>query len=219
MSPRAADPELGGKLIETAARLLAEQGPLALTTRRLATEVGTSTMAVYTRFGGMDDLVRAVVHEGFRHLGERMSAVGTCEDPITDVMRLGMAYRANAHEHSHLYTAMFGGANLGGFSLTDDDRQHGRYTLDILVAAVIRAMESGRLRPGDAGAMAHNLWIGVHGLVTLELGGYLAEPYGAEACFRNQVTALVIGAGDDPAAAAASMELAQELESGTLAAG
>jgi AcrR family transcriptional regulator len=215
MSPRAADPELSGKLIETAARLLAEQGPVALTTRRLATEVGTSTMAVYTRFGGMDDLVRA----GFRHLSESMSAVGTCGDPITDVMRLGMAYRANAHEHSHLYTAMFSGANLGGFSLTDDDRQHGRYTLDILVEAVIRGMESGRLRPGDAGAVAHNLWIGVHGLVTLELGGYLAEPYDADTCFRSQVTALVIGAGDDPAAAAASMTLAQQVESGTLAAG
>jgi hypothetical protein len=51
-------PDVRRRLLEEAARLLGEEGPAALTTRRLAREAGTSTMAVCTHFGGMPALVR-----------------------------------------------------------------------------------------------------------------------------------------------------------------
>ena len=205
VSPRQADPRLGANLIEAAARLIAEEGPLALSTRRLASAVGASTMAVYTHFGGMDDLVRAVVHEGFARLNQRMTEVGATRDPVADVATLGCAYRANALEHRHLYSVMFGGSSLGGFALTDEDRQHGRYTLEILVQAVARCMTAGRFRSADAQLVAHQLWIALHGLVTLELGGYLIAPYDADRCFQAQVCGLIVGAGDDAGKAAASL--------------
>jgi len=53
------------RLIEVAADVLSEEGPGALSARRLARDAETSTMAVYTHFGGMPGLVRAVVAEGF----------------------------------------------------------------------------------------------------------------------------------------------------------
>lgn len=206
VSPRQADPELRANLIEAAAHLLAEEGPKALSTRRLAAVVGTSTMAVYTHFGGMDDLVRAMVHEGFRRLNLRMSDVEDTEDPVADVAALGAAYRANALEHRHLYSVMFGGSSLGGFALTDDDRQHGRYTLEILVGAVKRCMAARRFRAGDAELVANQMWIALHGLVTLELGGYLVAPYDPDVCFDAQVSGMLVGAGDDVDLATASVE-------------
>jgi AcrR family transcriptional regulator len=208
MSPRQADPELRARLIEAAARILTEEGPHTLSTRRLASAVGASTMAVYTHFGGMDDLVRAVVHEGFERLNRLLTAVGATADPVADVVALGGAYRANALKHRHLYTVMFGGSNLGGFSLTDEDRLYGRFTLEVLVGAVDRCMKAGRFDPGDAELVAHQMWIALHGLVTLELGGYLVEPYAAQTCFDAQVRGLIIGAGDDDESAARSMRSA-----------
>jgi len=209
VSPRKADPGIGPGLIEAAARLLAQEGPSALTTRRLATEVGASTTSVYSRFGGKEDLVRAVVHEGFAHLSRRMEAVPDSEDPVADVAGLGLAYRDNAREHSHLYAVMLGGAGVGGFTLTDEDRLHGRYTLEILVRAVQRCMESGRFRAEDPGLVAHRMWIALHGLVTLELGGFFIEPYNAKVCFDSQVLALFTGAGDTMADAERSLRLAE----------
>jgi AcrR family transcriptional regulator len=191
--------------METAARLLAEEGPSALSTRRLAAAAGTSTMAVYTHFGGMDDLVRAMVHEGFRRLNARMIAVAESDDPVADVASLGIAYRENALENRHLYSVMFGGSNLGGFKLTDEDRQHGRYVLEPVVRAVARCMEAGRFRRDDPQAVANQMWIAIHGLVTLELGGYLVEPYPAEMLFASQAHNLLIGAGDSLEPALASM--------------
>lgn len=206
VSPRQADPELRSTLIEVAARLLAEEGPLALSTRRLAAAVGSSTMAVYTHFGGMDDLVRAMVHEGFERLNSRMGAIEATDDPVSDVVALGNAYRGNALDHRHLYSVMFGGSSLGGFSLTDDDRLYGLFTLEILIGAVTRCIEAERFRSGDAVLIAHQMWIALHGLVTLELGGYLIEPYDADICFDAQVCTLIVGAGDSLPSAMKSMQ-------------
>src|SRR5882757_7300328 len=121
VSPRRADPRTQTVLVETAAKLLAEEGPAALSTRRLAAAVGKSTMAVYTHFGGMDDLVRAMVHEGFARLHQRLGMVDLTDDPVADVITLGYAYRGNALEYPHLYAVMFGSSALGGFALTDED--------------------------------------------------------------------------------------------------
>lgn len=210
VSPRQADPDLGPALMETAARLLAQEGPNALSTRRLAAAAGTSTMAVYTHFGGMDDLVRALVHEGFRRLNARMVQVAQSGDPVADVAAMGIAYRDNAVENRHLYSVMFGGSSLGGFSLTEEDRQYGRYALEPVVRAVGRCMEAGRFRPGDPQAVANQMWIALHGLVTLELGGYLIEPYTAQSLFASQVHGLLVGAGDGMEEATASLRAAQQ---------
>ncbi|MFH0241968.1 TetR/AcrR family transcriptional regulator [Streptomyces sp. HK10] len=206
MSPRQANPKLRADLVEAAARLLTEEGPQALTTRRLASAVGSSTTAVYTRFGSMDDLVRAMVHEGFARLDRRMNEVAPSDDPVADIAAMGLAYHRNAIEHRHLYGVMFGGVGFGGFSLTEEDRQHGRYTLEPVTRAVVAAMAAGRFRDGDARLVAHHMWIALHGLVTLELGGFLVPPYDAERCFASQVHGLLVGAGDDPARARRSLE-------------
>lgn len=201
-------------LVEAAARILTEEGPAAFSARRLATAAGTSTMAVYTHFGGMDDLVRAMVHEGFARLHHRMIRIGGTDDPVADVVTLGCAYRGNAADNPHLYAVMFGGSSLGGFSLTDADRQHGRYTLAVLVETVARCMAAGRFRPADPQLLGHQMWIALHGLVTLELGSYLVGPYDADTCFEAQVAGLMLSAGDSVAATARSVRRARERYAG-----
>lgn len=162
------------RLIEAAARLLADEGPSGLSTRRLAAEVGTSTMAVYTHFGGLPELVRAVVREGFKRLGDHLAAVPETDDPLADLAALGEAYRANALDNPHLYAVMFGSASLGGYRLHDDELDEGRYTYEMLVRATQRTIDAGIFKPGDANAIAAQLWSATHGFVMLELAGYLA---------------------------------------------
>ncbi|NUR28969.1 MAG: TetR/AcrR family transcriptional regulator [Catenulispora sp.] len=205
MSPRRAQTDLREALLEAAARILARDGSVGLSTRRLAKEVGSSTMAVYTYFGGMDDLVRAVVREGFARLNTSMVAIGDSADPVADVVAHGRIYRWNAHQNPDLYQVMLGSLNIAGFSLTDEDRLHGRYVLDILVASVRRCMAAGRFDDGDPELVAHQFWTALHGIVTLELGGYLFAPYDADTCFDAQVHSMIVGSGDDSEEAWESM--------------
>ncbi|NEK86613.1 helix-turn-helix transcriptional regulator, partial [Blastococcus saxobsidens] len=67
--PRVADPAVRTALVEAAAEMLA--GRLPVTARSLADRAGTSTTALYTHFGGMPGLWRAVRQEGFTRLAAR----------------------------------------------------------------------------------------------------------------------------------------------------
>ena len=92
--------------------------------------------------------------------------------------------------------------------MADEDRQSGRYSLETLVGAVTRCMTAGRFQAADPQLVAHQMWIALHGLVTLELGRYLISPYDAEACFEAQVSGLMLGSGDSAAATARSVRQA-----------
>jgi AcrR family transcriptional regulator len=203
--PRKTDPVLRAALIEIGARLLDEEGPQALSTRRIATEAGSSTMPVYTYFGGMSGLVREMVYEGFARLQQHLGQVNQTDDPVADMALMGRAYRHNAVANPHLYAVMFGGESLAGFELSEEDRQHGRYNMLNVVDCAGKCIDSGRFRQADALVVAHQMWITMHGLVNLELGDYLIEPWSAEVCLEIQLVNLMIGAGDTPEAAAASV--------------
>ncbi|TDD35518.1 TetR/AcrR family transcriptional regulator [Actinomadura sp. KC06] len=210
MSPRRTAPDARTALIEIGARLLDEEGPQALTTRRIANEAGSSTMAVYTHFGALSGLVREMVHEGFDRLQRHLTAVRRTDDPVADMALLGRAYRYNALANSHLYAVMFGGSSLGGFSLSEEDRQSGRYTLANVTTCAARCIAAGRFRAGDPELIAHQAWSGLHGLITLELGHYLIEPYDAESLFEVQLVGLMTSAGDDNQAAARSVDASRK---------
>lgn len=166
------DSEIRTRLLEAAARLIGEEGPGALSTRRVAAEAETSTMAVYTHFGSMPALVREIVVEGFARLHARVDAVEPSGDPLEDLRRFAVAYRENALENPYLYAVMFGSASLGGYRLGDEDREVGLAAFTQLADATDRAMDAGRLKRDDPAAVAGQLWVGLHGYVMLEQSGF-----------------------------------------------
>lgn len=198
MSSQPAEPEVRRRLLEAAARLLAEEGPAGLSTRRLAKEVGTSTMSVYTYFGGLPELVRAVVQEGFARLADHLGEVPHTDDALTDLLALGWAYRANAIDNPQLYAVMFGSASLGGYRRTKQELEEGRYTFDVLVAATARAIAAGQFREADPEHVAAQLWSALHGFVMLELAGYFeAEDDAVESVLLPLFINLGMGLGAD----------------------
>jgi AcrR family transcriptional regulator len=166
------EPDVRRRLIETAAAVLGEEGPGALSARRLARDAGTSTMAVYTHFGGMPALVRAVVAEGFRRLYDRVAEVGQSDDPIADLVLSAAAYRENALADPHLYSVMFGSASLGEYRLHDEELEVGLAAFEQLVGLVERAMTAGALRRADPAPVAAQFWTALHGYVVLEIADF-----------------------------------------------
>src|SRR5690242_10335956 len=107
MSPRPAPAAARLARIGASARLISEQGAAALTLRGVAADVGTSTMAVYTHFGGMEELRRAVRSEAFSGLARGLDAVASTRDPVADLAAMGWAYYEYAVANPHLYRTMF----------------------------------------------------------------------------------------------------------------
>ena len=207
MTDRRTDPEVRVRLLEGAARLLAEEGPSALTLRRVAAEADTSTMAVYTHFGSMPDLADAVVAEGFARLAALLAEVPRTDDAITDLAGLGRAYLVNTRQNPHLYAVMFGTAPLGKYRpRTAAQRGRGRHTFQEIVETSGRAVEQARLRPAEPLVIASQLWTAMHGYVMLDVGGFFGVD-GVRQVLVPMFVSLLSGLGADPDAALASIEL------------
>ncbi|MEA2477944.1 MAG: hypothetical protein QOC87_2143 [Actinomycetota bacterium] len=200
MSPRSADPAVRDALVETAARLVAEHEPL--TTRRLAAEVGTSTMSVYTHFGSMDELRRAVRRDGFERLAAFLARVPKTADPVADLTELGWAYFLNALQNPTLYRAMF----MEG-PVDASDSEVGLDTFQTLVDAVQRCIDAKRFSMGDAWNLATQLWASVHGVAALHLAAMLTVD-GVSALLLTTARNAFVAFGDDPQDADRSMKKA-----------
>lgn len=202
------------RLLDAAIRVLGETGPESLQARRLAAEVGMSTMAVYTHFGGMPQLIKEIAREGFVRFGRRLQAAPRGDDPVADLLALGLVYRDHAVENPQLYRLMFGVTAPAGTRRAATDLSAGGIAGDLpesgaafahLVGAVTRIIESGRAREEDPVRAAAQIWSAIHGYVLLEIAGYFGETgRGVEQVLLPLGTKLAIGAGDAPEAATRS---------------
>jgi AcrR family transcriptional regulator len=189
-------------LIESGARILAADGPGALSTRRLATETGTSTMAVYTYFGSMDELRRAIRAEGFARLAGTLDALPRTPDAVADLAAGGLAYLTSGLAGPALYRAMFTDRPPEG----DDDA--GAAVFQRVVDDVKRCMAAGRFEGGDpslAVPWAGEVWTMRHGLVTLALSGLLPTQQ-IRFLLADMTYRLAVGYGDKPSVGRQSVD-------------
>lgn len=206
------------RLLHAALRLLASDGPEALQARKLAAEVGASTMAVYTHFGGMPELVEAIVREGFVRFGARLGAIPATDDPVADVFRAGIAYREFALEQPHLYRLMFGiampGTLRGPKDLTTErtptEMPEGQAAFEYLISGVTRMMDAGRIRTGDPAHIAAQIWSALHGYVLLDIAGFFGTAErGVDYVLGPLALNLFVGLGDTLEAATRSSDAAR----------
>jgi AcrR family transcriptional regulator len=73
------------RIVRVAAELLREQGPAAVTTRRVAQEAGLQPPALYRFFQGKDDLVDAAAEHVFAEHVARKQSAPPAEDPVEDL--------------------------------------------------------------------------------------------------------------------------------------
>ena len=194
-----ADNGMRPALIEAAARLIATEGAAGLKLRRVAEEVGTSTMAIYTYFGGMPELRRAVRQEGFARLATRAEQLGESDDPVADLAGLGLAYHQLAMSDPHLYRAMYMEQPLDAV-----DAAAGSETFNTLTAGVQRCIDSGRFDPANAVELATQFWAFGHGVVALQLANLLSAEEALN-CSASALLNLFTAWGDDRDAARRSL--------------
>jgi AcrR family transcriptional regulator len=175
-------------LLRAAVGLLDDDGPDALQTRKVAGAAGTSTMAVYTHFGGMRGLIAAVADEGLRQFDEAL-AVPPSDDPVADLFIVGSAYRRYAIDRPHMYRLMFGSTSAHGINapthnvlnLSVAEIEERYQSFAHVVRGAHRCMQAGRVTVGSADddravvATAAQFWALIHGFVMLELAGYYGD--------------------------------------------
>jgi AcrR family transcriptional regulator len=189
------------RLVAAALAVLERDGPAAIQARTLAGEIGASTMAVYTHFGGMPKLIEAMMREGLARFAEHTRGVSHTDDPMADLIAGGLAYREFAIQNPQLYRLLFGLTDLGrALKLPQDaatpwDLTEGVDALSVLVGAVERVVKAGRIRPQDPTPAATQILSATHGFVLLAMSGFI-DTHGLQDVMAPLAINLMVGLGD-----------------------
>jgi AcrR family transcriptional regulator len=204
------------RLVAAALAVIERDGPAAIQTRTLAGEIGASTMAVYTHFGGMPKLIEAVMREGLARFAEHTRGVPHTDDPMADLIAGGLAYAEFAMQNPQLYRLLFGLSDLGGLhkltapdAATPWDLAEGVDALSVLVSAVERVIEAGRIRRQEPAPAATQILSATHGFVLLAMSGFI-DSEGIRDVMTPLAINLMVGLGDTRERAERSLTAAIE---------
>ena len=160
------------RLCETAMQMFADDGYDAVTLRALAEKLGCSHALPYRYFADKKEIFAAVCALGFERVAAALErAAAGVDDPDERVRVLARAYFRFALREPHAYRIMF--------ELREPEREaNAEYRVkeirswQVLLQAVELAVQAGVLA-GEPVLVAHQLWAGLHGLVSLHLAGKL----------------------------------------------
>jgi AcrR family transcriptional regulator len=213
------------RLIDGGIRLLERDGVQALSVRNLAAEVGTSTMAVYTHFGGMTGVIDAMAGEAFTRFAQALTQAEQTGDPVEDFFVMGAAYRTFAMANPQRYQLIFGATSPAAVTAhrTDvtttegvTDRAEWASSFDALRDVVRRMIAAGRIRDDGELNMAGRLWSLSHGAVMLEMAGFFGhEGHGLTHVLGPLAVDTIVGMGDRRERTVRSLARAQESLSGS----
>lgn len=211
------------RLLDVALARVEESGPEVLRARELTAEIGASTQAIYTLFGGMPGLIEAMVADAFGRFADHVDAVPEGDDTVADFFAKGWAFSEWALAHPQLYRLMFGltGGGLrqhAGLEMTVagavNVSPEAQRAQDVLIRSMGRVVESGRIRPVDPFVASSQFLSATHGYLLLEIAGVFSASGDGLEILRATGTNLMIGLGDDPAKARRSMETVEASKAG-----
>lgn len=160
--------------LETTRTLLVQDGYENLSMRRIARQVGCSVSSIYEHFASKDQLVHALIDEGFQRWYEVVCEAAVA--PGTPLQRLEL--------HCREYVS-FGLANPEFYEIMylQHPRALGRFprelfrraarSMDVLSQLVLECAPGALSGPGEARVQAHVVWALLHGVVSTILAARL----------------------------------------------
>ena len=161
-------------LLAAAGELVHREGPAAVSVRRVADAVGTTTRAVYSLFGDKDGLLRELSVDVAETMRRHHEAVPVLADPLAELPLLIAGYRAAALARPQLYDLFQGMVHAGADP--DDPLFRLVYaSFERVLRTIRRCLDLGLFPGRDEFTVGRHLFATVHGLASLELRGILGD--------------------------------------------
>ena len=182
-------------LLDAGVALIRKVGPKSFTMREVARRAGVSHNAPYRHFRDKDELISAIVGQGFERLNDAM--IGQAAAGKTGVERLelcGRAYVNFALRWPGHFTAMFDLApQRGEGRLQADNRASaGDLAFQTLVGFIAQCQNEKVFPEGDPLPFALMAWSVVHGIAKLAVSGRLSSKKEEVLDFTSKATAALI---------------------------
>lgn len=162
-------------LLETAVRVVEQEGLSALSLQALSKRAGVSSGAPYHHFESREQLLAAIADQGFALLSAEMKrgAARAGTDAASELRGLGEGYLRFALANRGHFRVMFRPELQD--HLADPCEVPGEDSFDMLRASVQRCQAEGLAPAGDPMPLVLVAWAGVHGASTLWIDGSLGS--------------------------------------------
>ncbi|WP_438497556.1 TetR/AcrR family transcriptional regulator [Paenibacillus sp. IHBB 3054] len=177
-------------VVDAAAFILQEEGPEAVTVRKVAQKMGCSTKIIYSLFANKEGLAQQLYLEGCKILSNEFESASQSEDLQQYLINLAEVYWEFGQRYTSYYKLMFGGA-FADFK-PDEQSMKGTVTaMRRLLSVIVSAQEQG-LIAGDSNAefIVGTIWSSLHGVIHLHIGGHLGSVAASHAVYKGTVALL-----------------------------
>jgi AcrR family transcriptional regulator len=165
------------RIAEGARLLLDQEGPEAVTMRRVAKAAGITAMAVYRHFPDRAGVLNALADAGFAELTARLSGIRKSKNIEKRLNAILDIYLAFALTNPRLFELMFFARRAGTRQYPADFKTQQSPTANVAAEAIEDGMASGHFRKDDAWEITFEMGALLQGMVMLYLGGRMAmEP-------------------------------------------
>ena len=177
------------RICEAAARLYVEQGPAAVTMRRLAGELGCGTMTPYRFYANKDEIITAVRTRGLHRLCDTLEqALHSPGDGRTRSRAVRDAYIAFARRDPATYRLMF---EYPETNRSDPAYSDAHARMWRTIAADTQVMIDEGSIEAEAPILGHQVWAALHGAVMLEIAGLLPPDFDAASLHARTFSSLM----------------------------
>ena len=160
------------RILDVAVKLFVKTGRDALTMRRLAAEVGYSTMAIYRWFKNKDDVVVAVRVDGFNRMAGELEAAFHNKGASRDRSRaVGAAYFHFARANPDFYRVLFDTPFVNKTAPPELKKAVAR--MKAAMKAPIDLMIDEGVIEADSHTFRRQMWAALHGAILLDNVGLL----------------------------------------------
>jgi AcrR family transcriptional regulator len=143
--------ELTREITEIARKQLATSGASGLSLRAVAREMGMVSSAIYRYFPSRDDLLTALIIDGYNAIGaavEKADAACARDDYAGRWLGVCRAVRGWALAHPHEYALLYG-SPVPGYQAPRDTLDPALRDAAVYARIIVDAHEAGALRPPD----------------------------------------------------------------------
>jgi AcrR family transcriptional regulator len=159
------------RIAEVALHILEEEGPEAVSMRRIAHAVGITPMAIYNHYSSREALLRSITDAEFAKLNEYAGHLIAKAGKRRDLVKAVDAYLDYAYARPRIFDYVFSKPRFDARRFPDDFHARRSPTLNPVADTVGEAMKEGELKRDDVWEVALQLWAHAHGYVALYRAG------------------------------------------------
>ncbi len=178
--------KIRNRIIDESMRLILEKGFANMSLRKLAHRVGMSATNLYYYYASKDEIYLNIQIKGFRLLREALEGVPLSEkNPLETLGKMIQAYLTFGFNNPDYYQIMLNSDTPRYLEYKDKNnaiepvaleaKQMAIKAISVPLVAIGRLSEQGRLAEQDISFRAYQMWITLHGIVTLNNKKILQE--------------------------------------------